>query len=146
MNINTRLMTDILEYHREDLYDIIHSSTRPSNMKLYMNGYIFDEDRSVKWNKEQIKIKNAEYEAEQKRLEEKKAKAIQEICNDMAKDILDYYYEDNLELTLPEIQLATNHAVNTKGIWEIDDIFSYVIEYLKILIEYKKLLAKEENK
>lgn len=66
MDINTRLMTEILEYHRENLYDAIHSSTRPSNMKLYMNGYIFDEGRSVKWNKEQIKIKNAEYEAEQK--------------------------------------------------------------------------------
>lgn len=139
MEVNAQLVIDILEYHRRNLYDAIHFSTKPRNMKLYSDGYIFNEDKSVKWNREQIKIKNAEYEAEQKRLVKEQDNIIQKICDDIADDIFNLYNDYDLGLTLPEIQLAINHAVNTKGIWEIDDIFSHVVAYLQILVDYKAL-------
>ena len=139
MEVNAQLVIDMLEYHRRNLYDAIHFSTKPRNMKLYSDGYIFDEDKSVKWNREQIKIKNAEYEAEQKRLVKEQDNIIQKICDDIADDIFNLYNDYDLGLTLPEIQLAINHAVNTKGIWEIDDIFSHVVVYLQILVDYKAL-------
>ena len=120
MEVNAQLVIDILEYHRRNLYDAIHFLTKPRNMKLYSDGYIFDEDKSVKWNREQIKIKNAEYEAERKRLVKEQDNIIQKICNDMAKDILDEYNDDDLGLTLPEIQLAINHAVDRK--FDMDEI------------------------
>ena len=144
MKVNAQMITDILNRHGEDLYDAIHFSTKPRGMELYSDGYIFDENQSVKWNREQVKIKNAEYETEQKRLEKKQDDAIQEVRDDMAKSILDDYYEDDLGLTLSEIQLAVDHAVNTKGIWEMDDIFNHVAQYLQFLIDYKKLnICKE---
>lgn len=139
MEVNAQLVIDILEYNRENLYDAIHFSTKPRNIKLYSDEYIFDEDKSIKWNREQVKIKNAEYEAEQKRLVKEQGNIIQRICDDMAKDIFEQYNDYDLGLSLPEIQLAISHAVNTKGVWEIDDIFNHVVAYLQILVDYKAL-------
>lgn len=48
MEVNAQLAIDILEYNRKNLYDAIHFLTKPRNMKLYLDGYIFDEDKSVK--------------------------------------------------------------------------------------------------
>ena len=141
MKVNAQLMRSIIEWNIENLYNAMHLSATPKK-RQYSDGYVFDEDKSVKWNKEQVEIKNAEYEAERKRLVKEQDNIIQKICDDMAKDILDEYNDDDLGLTLPEIQLAINHAVDRK--FDMDEIEENIIRHLQILIDCKELNVCKE--
>lgn len=139
MKVNASLVRCIIELNVEDLCDVRNFSPKPK-IGWYSDEYIFDEDKSVKWNREQVKIKNAEYEAEQKRLVKEQDNIIQKICNDMANDILNYYNDDDLGLTLPEIQLAINYAIDIN--FDMDEIEDHIIRHLQILVDYKALNAK----
>lgn len=141
MKVNAQLMRSIIEWNIENLYNAMHLSATPKK-RQYSDGYVFDEDKSVKWNKEQVEIKNAEYEAERKRLVKEQDNIIQKICDDMAKDILDEYNDDDLGLTLPEIQLAINHAVDRR--FDMDEIEENIIRHLQILIDCKELNVCKE--
>lgn len=141
MKVNAQLMRSIIEWNIENLYNAMHLSATPKKRR-YSDGYVFDEDKSVKWNKEQVEIKNAEYEAERKRLVKEQDNIIQKICDDIAKDILDEYNDDDLGLTLPEIQLAINHAVDRK--FDMDEIEENIIRHLQILIDCKELNVCKE--
>lgn len=141
MKVNASLVRSIIGFNIENLYNAMHRSITPKTRR-YSDGYVFDEDKSVKWNKEQVEIKNAKYEAERKRLVKEQDNIIQKICDDMAKDILDEYNDDDLGLTLPEIQLAINHAVDRK--FDMDEIEEDIIRHLQILIDYKELNVCKE--
>lgn len=141
MKVNASLVRSIIEPSIENLYDAMHRSITPKTRR-YSDGYVFDEDKSVKWNKEQVEIKNAEYEAEREQLIKEQDNIIQKICDDMAKDILDKYNDYDLGLTLPEIQLAINHAVDRK--FDMDKSEENIIRNLQILIDCKELnICKE---
>ncbi len=139
MKVNASLVRCIIELSIEDLYNAMHLTT--PKKRRYSDGYVFDEDKSVKWNKEQVKIKNAEYEAERERLIKEQDNIVQKICDDMANDILNDYNDYDLGLTLSEIQFAINHAVDRK--FDMDEIEDYIIRYLQILVDYKALNIKE---
>ena len=141
MEVNSSLVRSIIELNIENLYDAMHFSVTPKK-RQYSDGYVFDEDKSVKWNKDQVEIKNAEYEAERERLIKEQDNTIQKICNDMARDILDEYNDDDLGLTLPEIQLAINHAVDRR--FDMDEIEEDIIRHLQILIDCKELNVCKE--
>lgn len=139
MKVNASLVRSIIELNIEDLYNAVHLTTPK---RRYSDGYVFDEDKSVKWNREQVEIKNAEYKAERERLIKEQDNIVQKICDDMANDILNNYNDYDLGLTLPEIQFAINHAVDRK--FDMDEIEDYIIRYLQILVDYKALNKFEE--
>lgn len=56
-------------YNMADKYD--RFSCKPK-LLIYKNGYIFDEDKSVKWNREEVERRNNEYNEELKRLNTEK--------------------------------------------------------------------------
>lgn len=141
MKVNASLVRSIIESNIENLYDAMHCSIAPKTRR-YSDGYVFDEDKSVKWNKEQVEIKNAEYEAERERLIKEQDNIIQKICDDMAKDILDEYNDYDLGLTLPEIQLAINYALDRK--FDRYEIENDIIRNLQILIDCKELNVCKE--
>lgn len=78
MEVNALLVRSIIESNIEDLYNAMHRSVTPKTRR-YSDGYVFDEDKSVKWNREQVEIKNAEYEAERKQLAKEQDNTIQKI-------------------------------------------------------------------
>lgn len=139
MKVNASLVRSIIEFNIENLYEAMHRPITPKTRR-YSDGYVFDEDKSVKWNREQVKIKNAEYEAERERLIKESGNIIQRICDDMAKDIFEQYNDYDLGLTLPEIQLAINHAIDNN--FDVDEIAKDIIRHLQILVDYKALNAK----
>jgi len=57
-------------------FDIMNRmSCRPVELRKVPNDYIFDEDQSVKWNREQVELNNKKYQSEVARLNTEKNKA-----------------------------------------------------------------------
>ena len=73
----------------EKLYDMadkyIHFSCKPSSQK-YKVGTVFDEDKSVKWNREEVERLNKKHEDEVKELNRKKSA----LYNDLVNSIQEY--------------------------------------------------------
>lgn len=53
----------------------------PKNIKKVKPDYVFDENKSVKWNREQVEINNATYRAEIARLYAERNKAREDVVN-----------------------------------------------------------------
>jgi len=60
---------------------------KPYGFKRVPSNFVFDEDKSVKWNKEQAKKSNDDYDNEVKRLNQEKMKRRDEIYAEIYKTI-----------------------------------------------------------
>ena len=58
--------------------------------KKYDESHIFDEEQSVRWNREQVKIKNEELMTESNRISEIKRNAIKEATE----DVINYLHQE----------------------------------------------------
>lgn len=61
-------MTDIWRTIQDEFETMQRMSCVPKNIRKVPTGYIFDEDQSVKWNREQVDRNNAAYIKEVARL------------------------------------------------------------------------------
>ena len=109
------LRNEIKDYY-DDLYDIYHMSIMPNSnlFKIYHEHYVFDEDKSVKLNKEQVKLKNEEYEQEKERLIKLRDKEWQELSNKIARSLLEtsqVWYPDEIKLSLEQLNLIVLYAM-----------------------------------
>lgn len=77
------------DYYVERLNKLRNMSCKPVGMSLVEEGYVFDEDKSVKWNREQVSKNNQKYQEEVKRLNQDKMKAREETYAAFYKDIAD---------------------------------------------------------
>jgi hypothetical protein len=77
------------DYYVERLNKVRKMSCKPVGMSLVEEGYVFDEDKSVKWNREQVSKNNQKYQDEVKRLNQAKMKAREETYAAFYKDIAD---------------------------------------------------------
>ena len=59
-------------------------------VKKYDESHIFDEEQSVRWNREQVQIRNAELMAESNRISEIKRNAIKEATE----DVINYLHQE----------------------------------------------------
>lgn len=77
------------DYYVERLNKVRNMSCKPVGMSLVEEGYVFDEDKSVKWNREQVSKNNQKYQDEVKKLNQAKMKAREETYAAFYKDISD---------------------------------------------------------
>ena len=81
------------------MQDAISMSVIPKAGRKYRDDYVFDEDKSVKWNREQVRKHNGEFDTERTRLraarDEKiksaKKMAVQYICEELVECPNDEY-------------------------------------------------------
>lgn len=109
--------TDMSDYYVERLNKVRNMSCKPVGMSLVEEGYVFDEDKSVKWNREQVSKNNQKYQDEVKRLNQAKMKAREETYAAFYKDIAD----------------ALNRAIGGKEKVTIDQakvVWKYLEEHL----------------
>ena len=64
----------------------------------YEEGYILDEDKTVRWNREQVAIAQQLYNEEVERLTQLRIRAIEQINNDV-KDCISAEIRDNLKIS-----------------------------------------------
>ena len=68
---------------------VISHSTIPG-FKKYKEGYIFDEDKSVRWNKNEVILRNKEYEDEANRLQKEHRLLVKEADDAAIQYLLEY--------------------------------------------------------
>lgn len=114
-------------------------SCKPSGLQKYKAGHIFDENMSVKWNRDKLEEENKKFEGEVSRLNTAKNKALlavhelvyQKIQDDVghnlsrtaAEKIFNYAYDDKHAYGFHEVR------------WELERLVELVSE---ILAEQKK--------
>lgn len=76
---------------------------------MYKEGHVFDEEKSVKWNREEVKRKNKEYKEELKRLIKEHKEEF-----DLAKDTVISLIADKLKTILPGADAELIHPDNLK--------------------------------
>lgn len=109
----------------------------PKNIKKVKPDHVFDENKSVKWNREQVEINNATYRAEVARLNTEKNKAREDVVNMIVEKI--------------QSEMGTSFSKRkAKAIWEFayEERHSYgfydVHAYLFKLIDLAKILVSKE--
>ena len=83
--------------NKEEYYDVDELRTmyegaycmkmKPDLLRSYKEGYVFDENKSVKWNREEVERLNGEYDEECKRLRSLRNSKIDEVENEIFKYI-----------------------------------------------------------
>ena len=121
----------------QSAYETVHSmSCVPKSVKKVKADHVFDENKSVKWNREQVEINNAAYRAEVARLNTEKNKAREDVIN----------------MIIEKIQSEVGTSLSkrkAKAIWELayEERHSYgfydVREYLFKLVALAKILEGE---
>jgi hypothetical protein len=134
------LRNEIKDYY-EDLYDVYHMSIMPNSnlFKIYSEYYVFDEDKSVKWNKEQVKLKNEEYEQEKERLIKLRDKEWQALSNKIARRLLEtsqVWYPDEIKLSLEQLNLIVLYAMEyAPNNYEPTNILDSIILNLNLAVD-----------
>ena len=131
-----------LEDYKDDLYNLIHFSTTPKEpFKIYSENYVFDEDKSVKWNREQVKIKNEEYALEKTRLKELEEQTKDKLIEDIAKMLYDTIDErslrDEISLSVSQLKLIVKYAIeHTEDSYDPYNIFNSIILGINFAVSF----------
>ena len=104
------------------------SSTPGKDFRTYREGYIFDEDKSVKWNREEVVRRNEAYKNERHRLMEEREN-LRKTFEDYA---LDYIIENskitNRQKAMKLWEYISNKYDSFKRVDELDDLLDILEE------------------
>ena len=136
-----KLRFEDLKVELEDYIDTLHKAIYADIIpkypfKHYADDYIFDEDKSVKWNKEQVKIKNDKFKEECVRLQNIAKEHQTEVINEIADFIFDYlnrYYKREINLSLNQIKFLIQHTIETT---EEDYCLDYITCVIHNIVAY----------
>lgn len=120
---------------QEDFDRMQRMSCVPVDIKKVPENYVFDEDQSVKWNKEQVKINNQKYKEEVARLNTLKNKARDSVYEDIYKHI---QREVGQDLSRDKASAIWGYAYDqghAYGIREIKIYLDEIIEVVKKVLE-----------
>ena len=108
------------------LYEKANKMPYPSNISTYKEDYVFDEDKSVKWNREEVARRNAAYEEDTKRYRAAREAAYADAENatkmyimertglskKKASILFDYAYEEYRSLSINEMLIMLDSLVD----------------------------------
>ena len=120
---------------QDDFYRMNQMSCKPS-LKKVPNGYISNEDRSVKWNREQVEKNHKEYQAEVTKLNTEKNKERDVVYQDIYVRIR---LEVGTNISDKTTRTVFDHAYDTVN----GGGFNQIKRELEDLIELLKLMLKD---
>lgn len=118
----------------EELDEVFHLPERPSNLQKYDENYIFDIERSVKWNRDQVIYKNSEYEKTIKSLLSKKEEKIKFVIFEIADKMS--YDEEMKSLDRETIEMALLSAVDLS--YATYDMINYAASNLYFAVKLQE--------
>lgn len=102
----------------------------PANIKKVPLGHIFDEDKSVKWNIEQVEINNRNYYLEVMKLKSKRSDCL----NAVLEDIYTAIQEDmSCEISREQAEIIWCYAYDMGHSGGVYDIFSYLSDLMSFV-------------
>lgn len=119
---------------QEDFDRMQRMSCVPVDIKKVPENYVFDEDQSVKWNKEQVEINNRKYKEEVARLNTLKNKARDSVHEDIFKNI---QREVGQDLSRDKASAIWRYAYDQGHAYGISEIKIYLDEIIEVV---KKVL------
>ena len=119
---------------QEDFDRMQRMSCVPIDIKKVPGDYVFDEDQSVKWNKEQVEINNRKYKEEVARLNTLKNKARDSVYEDIYKNI---QHEVGHDLSRDKAIVIWRYAYDQGHAYGISEIKIYLDEIIEVV---KKVL------
>lgn len=122
---------------KDGFYKVCEMSCRPKNIRKVPSWYIFDANKSVNWNREQVEINNKRYREEINRLTEER--------NIEHRKVLNLTYELIQEevghgLSREKARVIWDFVCNNSredGVAEILDYLSDVIDLIRDVLEDK---------
>lgn len=143
MDISNLKFNDLmyqLEDYQKDLYNVIYMTIEPSEFNgliKYKDDYIFDEDKTVRWNKEQVKIENQKYEDEKIRLSKLKIEAENKIKDEIAEMLFkESRYYNGINLTLNQFKILVHYAMEyAPDSYDTQSIFESIILNLNLAVD-----------
>lgn len=120
---------------QEDFDRMQRMSCVPIGIKKVPENYVFDEDQSVKWNKEQVAINNRKYKEEAARLNTLKNKARDSVYEDIYKYIQEEVGHDLSRDKASAIWGYAYEKGHAYGISEIKIYLDEIIEVVKKVLE-----------
>lgn len=120
---------------QEDFDRMQRMSCVPVDIKKVPENYVFDEDRSVKWNKEQVAINNQKYKEEVAKLNTLKNKARDSVHEDIYKHIQSEVGHDlSRDKAIAIFQYAYEQG-HANGITEVKHYLDEIMEVVKKVLE-----------
>ena len=103
------------------------------NLKMLPNDYVFDEIKSVKWNRKQVELNNKIYRKERSRLMADKSKALQEVRNLIFEKI---QYEARHDISRRQAQVIWDYACIVGRSAEFSEIYSHILDLIDFIDEF----------
>ena len=107
--------------------EYLEFSCKPSFSK-YREGYVIDEDKSVKWNREEVEKHNIRYQEEVKRLNNEKNKLYTELVSTIKEYIIE---ETNVKKTRAEKIYNYLYEEHSGNILEMLDYIDDLLDLFK---------------
>lgn len=118
-----------------DFWRNCSSKPDPNIYHRYSEGAVIDEDKSVKWNREEVKRLNDEYQSECERLRKEYNKIQSLVTDAIIKDLSEEY-----ELSAAECEIIWNRAYSEEhgcGIYSVVDKFRDIAEIYDDLLSVR---------
>ena len=115
---------------RNEYRKVCEMSCIPANIKKVPLGYIFDEDKSVKWNREQVEINNKNYYEEVIKLKSKRCECMAVILNNIYTAIQE---DMSCEISIEQAKIIWGYAYDMGHSGGVYDIFSHLYDLMNFV-------------
>ena len=119
---------------REEAYIECYKTDRKP--KLFPGNYVFDENQSVKWNREQVEIKNQEMLAEHKLKRKLWIDKCKEVNDTILQKIIVETNTNNMQCAQELFQLASEYA-DDESIYVFNDYLNDLCALVNMYMEVK---------
>lgn len=123
---------------------LLNYSCRPNDelFPKYRTGDVIDEDKSVKWNREEVERRIKSREEEVKRLNREKAE-----INKLYEEGIKARLAKEYDLSLEEVELIWNHAYSEEHSSGLNTVYTYFDDLASLYDDLKKInKSKKRNR
>lgn len=132
----TLYLSEINDKYRNG--DYTNKMPSPYDLKSYSKNHIFDEDKSVKWNKEQVELKNKEKHDAIKKYREESYRLSSQLDEDIKKAIAkEYTFNEK------QAEIVFIHAYQEHHSYGYGEIINCLYELCDIFEKFKKAESGE---
>ena len=114
----------------KDAYVKAALATIPEDIKKYGKNHIFDEDKSVKWNREEVEKRNAVYENKRLELQDKRLSSFDTFYQSII-----IYVQEELSVSQKKAKKIVEYCWQEKHSYGVNDFLIMVEELIDVFMD-----------